>query len=388
MSSDGGLDVRAPVPPGLDCPKVTAGKDVASVRVRAEPDPDFPVRVCSARVPAAARDIVAGGLPAPSLPGAIKRIVVIGDTGCRLKGIFVQDCNVPSAWPFANIARLAALRRPDLVIHVGDYLYRETACPDGNPGCSGSPFGDNWAVWKRDFFDPAAPLLAAAPWVLVRGNHEICGRGGHGWFRLLDPHPEVLDCPEPSEPYALRLPALHLLVMDSANADDHQLDPGKVAVYRRQFQELLAEARSPAWLLTHRPVWALTQGEDVPQGPTLNITEQAAIRGLIPPAVELVVSGHVHDFTAYSFGPKRPAQLVVGSGGDRRDAILQTIAPGVVIDGMKAARASGLPDHGYLVLDRVGTGWDGTMYSAADSVLARCTFRGRDLACRMIGGKG
>ena len=60
---------------------------------------------------------------------------------------------------------------------------------DTQPGCAGSPYGDNWAVWQKDFFDPAAPLLAAAPWVLVRGNHELCSRGGHGWFRLLDPHP-------------------------------------------------------------------------------------------------------------------------------------------------------------------------------------------------------
>ena len=127
----------------------------------------------------------------PLLPNEIKQIVVIGDTGCRLKGTFTQDCNDPVKWPFAVVARLAAARRPDLVIHVGDYHYRETACPDTQPGCAGSPHGDNWAVWQKDFFNPAAPLLAAAPWVLVRGNHELCSRGGHGWFRLLDPHPEA-----------------------------------------------------------------------------------------------------------------------------------------------------------------------------------------------------
>ena len=69
--------------------------------------------------------------------------------------------------------------------------------PSDQPGCAGSPYGDNWAVWQKDFFNPAAPLLAAAPWVLVRGNHELCDRGGHGWFRLLDPHPTPIDCTRP-----------------------------------------------------------------------------------------------------------------------------------------------------------------------------------------------
>ena len=51
----------------------------------------------------------------PILPSDIKRIVVIGDTGCRLKGSFTQDCNDPVKWPFAVVARLAAARHPDLV---------------------------------------------------------------------------------------------------------------------------------------------------------------------------------------------------------------------------------------------------------------------------------
>src|SRR5438309_1335623 len=82
----------------------------------------------------------------------------------RRKGTSVQDCNDPMSWPFATIARLAAAKHPDLVIHVGDYHYRESPCPADRLGCAGSPHGDNWAVWQKDLFDPAAPLLAAAPW--------------------------------------------------------------------------------------------------------------------------------------------------------------------------------------------------------------------------------
>jgi hypothetical protein len=117
--------------------------------------------------------------------------------------------------------------------------HRETPCPASRPACASSPPGDNWAVWQKDFFGPAAPLLAVAPWVLVRGNHEHCSRGGHGWFHLLDPHPTADRCVNMTPPYALNLPTLHLLLFDSADADD-SINLGKVAVYRAQPQELLA----------------------------------------------------------------------------------------------------------------------------------------------------
>jgi Calcineurin-like phosphoesterase len=381
LEADGRLSIRIPVAPGGACPGVTADGAALPTAIRAEPGPDFPLRLCAARAEAGARDLAVDGLPAPGIGPSLNRILLIGDTGCRLKGRVAQGCNVPAAWPFAELARRAALRRPDLVIHVGDYHYREAPCPQADAGCAGSPFGDNWAVWRRDFFDPAAPLLAQAPWVMVRGNHELCGRGGHGWFRLLDPHPQLLDCPARTEPYALRLPGLDLLVFDSADADDHAADPVKVAEYRRQLQSLLAQTGSRTWLLTHRPVWALTEGEDLPLGPTLNLTQQAAIHGLIPPSLDMIVSGHVHDFAAYSFGPDRPAQLIVGSGGDKEDDIVQDIAPGTMIDGMAVHRASGLSDFGYLLLERDGPDWTGSFYSVADAMLARCSFSGREIAC-------
>ena len=92
----------------------------------------------------------------------------------------------PSArWPFATIAAIIAGHRPDLVVHLGDYYYRESSCPDGEEGCAGSPFGDRWSSWNADFFAPARPLLRSAPWVFVRGNHEGCERGGKGWYRFL-----------------------------------------------------------------------------------------------------------------------------------------------------------------------------------------------------------
>jgi len=126
-------------------------------------------------------------LPLP--PKLLRRIAVLGDTGCRLRitdnGTHeVQDCNDAKAWPYANLAVRIAQARPGLVIHPGDYHYRESACPSGRAGCEGTPFGYGWDVWNLDFFLPSARLFAAAPWLMVRGNHEDCDRAKESWYRF------------------------------------------------------------------------------------------------------------------------------------------------------------------------------------------------------------
>ncbi len=207
-----GAVARAIIADATGCPAIAIDGTQQPMNVRAPPDAAFPVMVCEMPIPAGTKSasIMSAGAensPLP-LPGAeLKSIAAFGDTGCRLKapkgaakgksfdaddedyrGKF-QDCNVPAAWPFAQVAASIAAAKPDLVIHVGDYLYRESACPPRDTGCARSPHGDDWPTWKADFFAPAATALRAAPWIMVRGNHEICSRAGAGYFRLLDPTP-------------------------------------------------------------------------------------------------------------------------------------------------------------------------------------------------------
>jgi len=381
LGADNELQVRVVVPSGVSaCPEMHADDRTVETRQRGAADGDFPITVCGATVPAATRNLSVGGVIVPTLPATINRIVVVGDTGCRIDEKEVQDCNDPRQWPFPVVAKDAARRKPDLVIHVGDYYYREDACPAGNKGCSGSPHGDNWGAWKADFFEPAAPLLGAAPWVMVRGNHELCRRGGKGWMRLLDPRAAMPDCADTSPPYHLHFGGLDLLVFDSADADDFKRDPQKVALYAAQFAQLLANAPPHSWLLTHRPVWALGKGKDA--GKSLNQTEEAAIKGHVPRGLDLVLTGHIHDFISYAFGPLRPAQLIVGVGGDRMDDLPPQPWVGADIDGMKTTRGFALERFGFFILERSGEGWDGTLYSPDhETVLAQCTILGRDLDC-------
>lgn len=190
---------------------------------------DFNVLTCEAAIPSSAKSASINGTPLKLLPTQINRVVVVGDTGCRLKGptAFVQaadgttsggdplqDCTDESAWPWAKLAKVAASFNPDLVVHNGDIHYREgfpngvqkrwggaaNAANGGSevdntaviwPKFQASKIDDSvtygWRAWEEDFFKSSGPLLAVAPWAITRGNHELCDRAGQGWFRFLDP---------------------------------------------------------------------------------------------------------------------------------------------------------------------------------------------------------
>ena len=385
----GGAEVRA-VSADSHCPALAFDGEPVAMTLRIAADDAFPA-VCQASVPKVARHATLDGTPlALPLRREVRRIVVFGDTGCRIKGPLVQACNDPEQWPLAEVARRAAERHPDLVIHVGDYYYRESPCPVGDARCAGSPSGDRWPAWEADFFTPAGPLLRAAPWVFARGNHESCKRGGLGWFRLLDAAPEAKACPAEADAFAVPLGGLNLYIVDSADTEDRDTPPKQVAAFSHQLDVLGAGlAKSPGWIVTHRPVWGLTPVVRVgPIGPlnvSLNLTEQEAVKGHDLNAVRMVVSGHVHDFSSFDFGPTRPAQLLVGTGGDVGEpADSPKITRDVVVMDGKTARRLEFDRFGYLVLDRQGEGaddWAGVFYDAKDHPVVRCRLYKRALRC-------
>jgi hypothetical protein len=359
---------------------------------RAAPSDAFPVTVCQLPVPGAVRHAAIGAWSAPLPKAEPQSILIFGDTGCRLKGAAVQACNDMRQWPFALVAARAAARKPDLVIHVGDYWYRETPCPAGQSGCAGSPYGDNWTAWDADFFTAAAPLLGEAPWVFVRGNHEACARGGPGWFRLLDQAPEPAQCPAQSAPFRISMGDTSLYVLDSADTDDTSAPTGLVQAFARQLDALGAGLdHGKGWIVTHRPFWGLTPVARLgPIGPVevpLNKTEQAAVRGRRLSGVQMIVSGHIHHFAAYDFGPGRPAQLIAGTGGDVGEpADSPRIQAGPIsIDGMEG-QGFGFERYGYLLLVRHGADWTGDFRDLDDKLIAVCRLHLRDLTCQRARG--
>jgi len=351
---------------------------------RAGPDADFPNRVCATSLKRTDHGVHIAGASLKSPRARVNRIVILGDSGCRLKGQAFQHCNDPSGWPFARIAALAATKHPDLVIHLGDYYYREKPCPPGNAGCAGSPYGDKWATWKAEVFDPAAPLLAAAPWVFVRGNHEDCKRGGAGWFRLLDAGETVAKCPSDSPTFAVDLGDLRLWVVDSNDTEDLTAPPEKVAAFSARLE---AVTRAPGgernWIVTHRPIWDSARLANFVSDGLVNATERAAVKARGLEGVDLIIAGHVHNFSALNFGAARPAQWVVGTGGDTLD--LDSTPPPTTgqaeVDGLKADIFT-MGRFGFLLLDRRGAGWTGRFFDTENRVAAICALQARSLTCR------
>ena len=385
-----GPELRAVVQDG-PCPEASLDGRIVPMQKRAAPSDAFPVEVCQLLVPHGVARAAIGDWIAPLPRAEPQRILIFGDTGCRLKGAAVQACNDPRQWPFALVAARAAEKKPDLVIHVGDYWYRETPCPAGVQGCAGAAYGDNWTAWDADFFAPAAPLLDSSPWLFVRGNHESCARGGPGWFQLLDQAPEPAACPAESTPFRIRMGDTSLYVLDSANTEDASAPPGLVKAFAAQLDALGPELdHGRGWILTHRPIWGLTPVKRLgPLGALevgLNKTEQSAVKGRPLAGVQMIVSGHIHHFAAYDFGPQRPAQLIAGTGGDVGEPAdsPKIDTRQVSIDGLDA-QGFGFERYGYLLLERQGADWTGDFRDLDDKMVATCRLRGRELTCRRPG---
>jgi len=379
-----GAQVRA-VSDGSACPTLTVDGKTSPMALRAAPDEAFPNRVCQAPLPPAARSAAVEGVSLPLPKARPDRLVILGDSGCRLKGIYFQDCRDPvKGWPFARVAGLAAAQKPDLVIHVGDYYYRETPCPPLVSGCAGSPYGDKWPTWKAEVFDPAAGLLKAAPWVFARGNHEDCQRGGKGWFRLLDADPKVQTCPGGhSATFTVPIGGARLAVIDTADGDDVKVDPGLVATLEADLKAI-QPGKTPIWLVTHRPIWSVNRDDRLLTDGKTNANERAAIHALGVGQIELGVEGHIHNFTSLDFGPGRPGQLIVGTGGDVQDPhdVPPPATGKVEIDGLTADVFT-MGRFGYFVFDRQGRGddWAGVFHDLTDAVIARCALHAGRLTC-------
>ena len=380
---------------GESCPNIVLDRKSHRM-MRRTPTGSFAALICEMVVPSSVRSATIFGSPLP-LPkwskAANPRVVVVGDTGCRIKkgsddptqitGTAtwnMQKCDSPKDWPFEEVAGNAAATDPELVIHVGDYLYREQNCA-GIKDCPGGPAGDNFAAWEADFFEPGKKLLVAAPWIFIRGNHENCGRAGDGWFSLLDPRP-FSRCVDFTDPYRVQAGKLPLVILDDSTATDVACRPKDAACatrfslevehYTKQFCQISGWNLQDAWLLMHRPVWSVKKGGDGVQ--VLNAVIETAWDQARPQGVDLLLAGHTHVFELIGFRPEsgHATQLVIGNSGTK-------LAPKMIYDAKArdVTRASinnfrDIQDFGFTTLTyRAGT-WRADAHDRAGTIQFTC----------------
>jgi hypothetical protein len=309
------------------------------------------------------------------------------------------------------VAAAAAAWKPDLVLHVGDYHYREDACPASRSGCAGSPWGYGWEAWDADFFDPARALLRAAPWVMARGNHESCMRAGQGYWRFLDPRPLApgRDCNEQAndrvgdygDPYAVPLGgAAQLLVFDSSNTSWKGLpaaDPRR-AIYAEQWRRMEQLARGASYniAVTHHPLFAFGAGRHPATGEVSLFGGDAGLLdafgpldpGYLPKTISMLLSGHIHLWEQVSFASAHPTQFVSGFSGTAEDTTPlpaavppgTTPAPGAVVENM----SSWVDGFGYMTMERTGAdGWQVLVWDREGRERNRCIVKGRKSVCEV-----
>jgi hypothetical protein len=308
---------------------------------------------CEVVVPAGHRSAAIGGV-ALKLPGAQPKIfLVVGDTGCRNMR---QSCTDPMAFPSAYLSGYEAAFAPDVIVHVGDFLYRT------KPGkVSGEPWGDDFDGWNADVFFPMKTLLQSAPIILTRGNHESCGRGARGWYALLDPHPfdaKKMACaatgvtlvasgnaanytPDFEQSYVVKTGSINFLVHDSSYPKDSVMDAAIAQNYDRDLTQLLStlDPHSMNIFVTHRPSFGLAAGGEKAPGTVHNwgsLTEQAVFSGGtsaasafthgVPADIGLFLSGHVHQaqFIDLQDSAYYAPQLIVGMSGTLLDPDVET----------------------------------------------------------------
>jgi Calcineurin-like phosphoesterase len=361
------------------CPSLAIDGQPVTMHPRFPPTVEFPIVMCEVSRKLgnyAAKTATIDGVDLKLPIADPKRILIVGDTGCRVNGETPQDCNNhdgPLDFPLAPLSDYAALFRPDTIIHTGDFYYREQPCPTGFDKQCGRPdgvtSGDIWEIWDADWFTPARRIMQTAPLAITRGNHESCDRGAAGWFRLLAVQPysdTAANCgprsgfssyrsvtrtnSEPSNrdpndttpSYVVQAGAVALIMFDISYASDTIAQPGLNAQYVADLKTSLAKLQDkPAIFVAHKPVFGLNVGAASAQGEKTpgekpsgerpsgerfvgggNVNEQLIFGRSVPPQISLFVSGHTHNFEVVDLGsPDLAPQLVIGNSGTLLDGL-------------------------------------------------------------------
>ncbi len=432
VMGENGQSIARVITTALTCPIITVDGKQEPMQVRAlaavvpqrptrsEPGDSkpsaFPVLTCEAVLPKGTQMASVGGEPLPIPKSIIERIVVIGDTGCRLKNApnkedgAWQGCNDPAAYPFGKIASAAAAWKPDLIVHVGDYHYRENACPDDQPQCKGSPWGYGWDAWNADFFGPGAPLLRAAPLAATRGNHENCMRAGQGWWRFIDPRPLLAgrDCNDAgddltgdySDPYAIQIGnGGQIIVLDLAKEAPGPLTAPDITfskyrdVYRKY--SVLAAQQPYTIAANHHPIlgFAAKAGPKADDASMLRPGSepiQSAFSSInpwiTPDNVQILLSGHIHVWEQVSFKSRHPTQFIAGFSGTFEDVV--KLPEKLDENAMPAAGAevasfsSWVYGFGWMSMERTGLqNWSVVVWDVNGKAVNHCTIVGKDSKC-------
>lgn len=337
------LIARALIGKGGDCPTIEIDGQRGTMQLRDDARSAVFGRLCEAKRPLDdALDVRIRQGSTVLLDQHVTRqpasVLMLGDSGCRVTSFFDQVCSDERKWPFGRVAAAAVRQPAGLILHLGDYYYRETPCKGSSAPCIPGPYGDTEAAWRADFFTPARDLLAKAPWIFTRGNHEDCLRGGFGWHYYFSESAAACDLVHP--PAHIAFKGWSLVDFDSAHTQDRYA----VGPLNQSWVDLAAKlgaqrpAGGPVLLATHEPGYFTCTDDDTGERVPCRAGSIAALGGVraIADAVRdtgartLLFSGHIHAFQVLD--TQAMTQVIVGIGGANPDKVAKELMPPAMED--------------------------------------------------------
>ena len=204
-----------------------------------------------------------------------QRILVLGDTGCRIKGAALQACNDPAQWPFPQLAAAAASTeaRPGDPCRRLSLPRKRLSAPamraaPARPGATTGPPGRRISTppprrcWRPrpSCWCGAITKTAAAP--VPAG--QCC--------RAPAMRPAPVRCM--SRFTRVDLGGLTLAVLDDAVSDETELDRDAWPRPMPMRSPAWRKSPTPVWLVHHRPTWAAITGPlGIPMGGNLTLME-------------------------------------------------------------------------------------------------------------------
>ncbi len=189
---------------------------------------------------------------------------------------------------------------------------------------------------------------------------------------------------------------MQIVVAYLAIASDEPTSPSdrRFGQFAAAYQEIkrLAGLGRYTLVATHKPIFGIaaakTDGDVTLHPATGGITSVFATLDpdILPKAIDVVLSGHVHLWEQVTFPNRYPTQFITGFSGTKEDVVLipTMLPPGISpVPGIAADQFSSWIDgFGYMTLERRGKDrWRAKVWNLAGRVVNRCVIYGRHSSC-------
>ncbi len=288
-------------------------------------------------------------------------MAVIGDTGCRLKekksgDPNYQECQKPEEWRYPDLVKQLLREKMDLVVHTGDYHYREQCSNPTACAVITKSIGFGWNAWWDDFYGPTQELFKKNTFLFVRGNHEACDRAYQGWKPLSNQSLVMNEACVGTEPFEInQIGDLILINFDNSSFEERGDMPAEARLaWVQQFRDLSIRLgadlkHKEVWLLFHKPALGFNPRKEDAEPESISDRLLGVISETdLLTKIDYILSGHIHNQQIVLTKPKFK-QFIVGNSGTSLEPFGRVIRSAQLISSTESKK-----NIGYALFNRDG----------------------------------